>query len=422
MKDAVEPPDPLLTALDDSQVHLVDLTLDLLSYDTQNPPGQTDAAISFVEEYLEDAGIDTRTVAADGDKPNLLARVPGANEDPFVFNGHLDTVPFDAEQWTHDPLGERHEGRLYGRGATDMKGPLASMIETMVAFAETGVRPPSDLVLALVSDEEVPSDVGVEALVDGGLLENGVCVIGETTCDGQRFSVSVADKGSIWLSLEAEGSAAHGSRPMAGENAIDSLYGAITDLRETLSKSAFQIPPAVEEIVSESIEYYESTLGRETASRLFRYPTVNLGTLEGGQSVNTVPERATASIDIRITPGIDTRGVLGDVRSCLEEHDAVDITETDWSQGTFEEPDSPLVMATKASAEAVLDTTVSKRCATGGGDAKTLRNSGVSTVEFGVGSGTAHGVDEYIPVSALLENARIYATIPFAYAARQEKG
>lgn len=406
----------VLAFLDDDDAQLRSLTLDLLSFDTQNPPGETLAGMSFIESYLAEAGLEPRRISVDPAKPNLLFELPGRSDVTLLYNGHLDTVPFDEDAWEYDPLGAVEGDRIYGRGATDMKGPLAAMIEVMRAFAETGTEPPVNLALAVVSDEEVPSEAGVGALLEQDVIDADACVIGETTCENGRYSLTVADKGSIWLTLAAEGEAAHGSRPMMGQNAIDDLYRAVEDLRTSLTQRALDVDTALEPVLAESVEYYEPTIGAEAAERLFRYPTVNLGHVSGGESINAVPERAEAGLDVRLTAGVDTETVLADIRTCLDRHETVTITESSWSVGTFEPPDAPLVQVTEATAGDVIGERVFLRSATGGGDAKRLRNAGISTVEFGVGTETVHAVDEFITEDALRKNASIYAMLPFRFA------
>lgn len=401
----------------------LDLAAELVAVDTRNPPGATAALADRVETFLSDLGLDTRRVATDPAKPNVLATLPGAADRTLLYNGHLDTVPFDAAAWAHDPLGERVGDRLYGRGATDMKGPLAAMLLVAEAFVETDTEPPVDLAFAAVSDEETGGDAGVGTLVDEGVvgaLAPDACVIGETTCSGGRHSVTVADRGSIWLTLSAEGTAAHGSRPMLGDNAIDRLWAAVDLLRTRLSARDLSLPSPVERIVDESVAYYEPTMGADAARALFEHPTVNLGRIEGGESVNTVPADATARLDVRLTAGVATGDVLADVRDCLADHPSVSIEDVSWSVGTFEPVDSPLVDAVTDVAGSVADERVFRRSATGGGDAKTFRTAGVPTVEFAFGTDTVHAVDEYTTATALGRNAEAYARLPAAWAARTD--
>jgi succinyl-diaminopimelate desuccinylase len=325
-------------------------------------------------------------------------------------------VPFDADAWSYDPLGERVDDRLYGRGATDMKGSVAAMLSTIRAFAEADTDPPVDLVFAFVSDEEVGGEAGLPALLEADRLDADACVIGEPTCEQGRHSVTVADRGSIWLTLAATGEPAHGSRPVLGENAIDRLYGAVSRLREQFGTRRLAIDAEMEPILAESVEYYAPRMGADTARELFATPSINLGTIEGGDAINSVPGTARAGIDIRLTAGVDTSDVLADVRSCVADCEGITVEDVSWSVGTAEPIRSPLVEAVASAGEDATGDRVYRRSATGGGDAKTLRNAGIPTVEFALGTDTVHAVDEYTTVDALVGNATVYARLPALWA------
>lgn len=395
--------------------HIVEDTLDLLAIDSQNPPGRTRPAIEYLDAVFDDLGVSTEQVAVDPAKPNLLATIPGDRDETLLFNGHLDTVPFDASSWSHDPLGERVADRIYGRGATDMKGAVAAMLGAARAYVETDTTPPVTLAFAFVSDEEVGGDAGLPALLEHG-IDADACVIGESTCEQGRHSITVADRGAIWLTLEATGQGAHGSRPVLGENAIDRLYAGIQTLREEFGNRLLDCVPAVEAIVEESVEYYGPMMGESIARELFSHPSINLGTIEGGTAINAVPETATAQIDIRLAPGVNTPSVIEDIRSCADSCEGVTIAEVTWSVGTYLDLDEPVVAAVRDTAEAVTGERVFRRSATGGGDAKTLRNAGIPTVEFALGTDTVHADDEYTTVDILRGNAEIYARLPALYA------
>ena len=412
-----DPRETVTTFLDDHEQALVDQTCDLLAIDTQNPPAETAALVADIDRLLSDLGLDVDRVVADPAKPNLLATLPGETDRTLLYNGHLDTVPFDAESWTHDPLGERDGQRVYGRGATDMKGAVAAMLLVARAYAATDTTPPVTLQFAFVSDEETGGEAGLPTLLAQRDLRADGCVIGETTCESGRHSVTVADRGSIWLTLRATGEAAHGSRPILGENAIDRLYEAIQRIRAEFGTERLDLSPDLDPIVAESVAYYAPQMGEEAARDLFTYPSINLGTIEGGESVNSVPQSARARIDIRLAPAVDTQHVLGRIRACADDCAGVTIEDVSWSVGTYEPLDSPLVDAVARTVRSVTGEHIYRRSATGGGDAKTFRNAGIPTVEFGLGTDTDHAVDEYTTVDALAGNAAVYARLPFAFAA-----
>ncbi|ELY66319.1 M20 family metallopeptidase [Natrinema versiforme] len=405
----------------DHRADLIEFALDLLAVDTANPPGGTREIVSLLEEYLSPLPINVERFAVDPAKPNLLVTLPGASDRTLLYNGHLDTVPYAADAWSADPLGERVDDRIYGRGATDMKGAVAAMLFAIRAFAGTDIEPPVDLAFAFVSDEEVGGDAGLPALLETGRLKADACVIGEPTCEVGRHSVTVADRGSIWLTLEATGEAAHGSRPVLGKNAIDRLYDAVTTLRQRFGTRRLEIDPTIEPILDESVGFYEPTMGAETARELFETPTINLGVLEGGDAINSVPQAARTEIDIRLTAGIRTPDLLSEIRDCIADCEGITVADISWSVGTAEPIDSPLVEAVASSAEATTGKRVYRRSATGGGDAKTLRNAGIPTVEFALATDTVHAVDEYTTVDALIGNAMVYARLPEVWASAVDR-
>lgn len=394
---------------------LIETTLQLVSIDTTNPPGDTREIVGWIETILGDLGVETERVVTDRKKPNLLATVPGNRPARLLYSGHLDTVPYDRDGWSFDPLGERVDDRLYGRGTTDMKGAVAAMIELARTYAESDRRPPVTLEFAFVSDEEIAGSAGLQAVLESDRLAGDACVIGEPTGPIERPSITVADKGSIWLDLEARGVAAHGSRPMLGENAIDALCDALEMIRNRLDTYPLSLPDPVEQIREESIAYYRQTMDDADARRLFEHPTVNLGTIEGGETVNSVPRYARAELDIRVPPGVQTDRVLADIEEWLQDHDAVSIADVSWSVGTYEAPDSPLVDAMTTATRTEIGNRIFRRSATGGGDAKRLRNAGIPTIEFAVGTDTVHACDEYTTIEALEATAAVYARLPHAF-------
>jgi len=408
-------PTAVVKYLTDNRSELFKFTETLVGHDTQNPPGRTVDVVEWLENTLDEPLLTVERFEVDPEKPNLIATVPGQTDRTLCFNGHLDTVPFDESDWAYDPLGEQNDERIYGRGATDMKGAVAAMLQVALAYARTETKPPVTLQFAFVSDEETGGDAGLTTLLETTDFDPDACVVGETTSRNGRYSVSVADRGNIWLTLEASGTAAHGSRPMIGENAIDRLTTAIEQLRSEFGQRELSVDSAMDEIIEESVDFYEPEAGAEATRRLYRYPTINLGIIEGGTAINTVPASACARVDIRLTAGVDTREALSGIRNCLSGMDGIEITDISWTRGSYEPLGSPIVEASARAADHVVDDQVYRRSATGGGDAKVLRHEGIPTVEFGFGTQTAHGTDEYTTTEALVRNAISYGTLPVLY-------
>ena len=165
---------------------LVESTRELLAFDTQNPPGETAELLGWIEERVEAWNVDTAWIEPVDGKPNLVATVPGKREWTLLYEGHVDTVPYERKTWSYDPLGERVGDRIYGRGATDMKGTVAAMIETLRTFATAAERPPITLQFAFVSDEETGGEAGIDAVLQAAAISAAAAVVGETTATADR--------------------------------------------------------------------------------------------------------------------------------------------------------------------------------------------------------------------------------------------
>lgn len=388
----------------------------LIASETQNPPGDTRTPAEWILRELEGVGYDCERFCVDPQKPNVVATLSGRSDFTLLYNGHLDTVPFDPEEWSYDPLGELADDRLYGRGATDMKGAIGAMLQVARAYARTGTTPPVTLQFVFVSDEEIAGDAGLSTRLKTDRLDPDACVIGEATGREDVNSLAVGDRGYIWPTVTVDGTAAHGSRPMFGTNAIDRLYDVLTECRSRLDR--FEVPTDEfdDAVVEESIQYYQRQLDRDVAAELFRSPTVNLGRLDGGEEVNSVPTRAEASLDIRVLPSVDPEAIVAELRECTMQQDGATITDITWTEGTYTDPATDLVSAATSVAEETLPTPVYRRFATGSGDAQAFREHGIPTIEFATGTGTAHATDEFTTRDKLMGNAVAYARLPFELA------
>jgi succinyl-diaminopimelate desuccinylase len=207
---------------------------------------------------------------------------------------------------------------------------------------------------------------------------------------------------------------------MCGKNAVDELYDLVSGCRESVTARRLSYPDAVSQIVDETITYYGMHPEREQlASRaVFEYPTVNLGHLDGGSTVNSVPGSATAKVDVRVTPGASTRTVFDQFEGCIRARDDIAIADVSMEDGTYVDPSEPFVETVTQTGEAFAGTQVFRQCATGGGDAKKLRNAGIPAVECAVGSDSAHAVDEYISIDDIEETAEWYSRLPRELAGR----
>ena len=187
----------------------VELLGDLLRFDTTNPPGSEGECIAYLRQQVEAAGAAVRIVARDDARPNLIARIRGACEaPPLLLYGHVDVVTTAGQEWSRAPFGgELVDGWLWGRGALDMKGGVAMMIDAFLRAARGEIQPRGDVILAVLSDEENGGDFGARFLAQehAELFEGVKHALGEfggasQTIGGRRFyPIQVAEKQMCWM-------------------------------------------------------------------------------------------------------------------------------------------------------------------------------------------------------------------------------
>lgn len=245
-----------------------ELAQSLIRIDTSNPPGAEAAAAKLVAEVLERAGIETTVRASDPSRPNLVARLAGNDQaPPLVVQGHLDVVPARAERWGRDPFaGEVVDGVLWGRGAHDMKGPLAMMVTALCRVASGDMRPPGDVIFVAFSDEESGGGLGAKFMVEdhSELFEGARYAIGEfgavslDLMDRRFYPIQVAERQWCRLELAIQGRSGHASVPVRGE--------AFSRLAAVLARiDSERLPARVPAITAQMVEAIAAKLPAEAA-------------------------------------------------------------------------------------------------------------------------------------------------------------
>lgn len=254
-------------------VDAVELTRQLVGIDSVNPPGVEADCARLVAGLLEAAGFAVTCPAYAPRRTCVVATLDGTDsEPPLALSGHLDTVPFGSQPWRSDPLGgEIADGRLYGRGSSDMKSGVAALVASAAEVARAGPMR-RGLVVVLSAGEETGCD-GVRFLADGGapLPQASGLIVAEPTSN----RIAVGHKGALWLKGAVRGVTAHGSMPEHGDNAIYKAAGMVARIAE-----------------------YRFGIVEDPILGL---PTLNVGTFAGGANINSVPDRAEFTIDIRST-------------------------------------------------------------------------------------------------------------------------
>jgi acetylornithine deacetylase/succinyl-diaminopimelate desuccinylase len=361
----------------------------LIAAPSENPGGTEDEAVAATMGILTDLGAEVRIVRSEEGRPSIVARVGSGERPRLAWNGHLDTVPVgDLGTWSSGPFdGAVVDGRLVGRGACDMKGPIASAIGAVAAIRRADLSLDGTLELHLVADEELAGVHGTRVLRDNGLLDQDAAIVGEPS----EMEIALAERGGAWVTATAYGKAAHGSQPQRGVNAILSMSRFVLRLPEVLPDRPHPLVGA---------------------------PTVNVATVVGGSAPNVVPDRCEVEIDRRIVPGEDDpEEVLAPFRRLIDDLAAehaetrIEITLREWTEAAETTGDSAIGTLLRDAIAVEAGSPPPFAGFTGITDARYYINDAkIPTVIAGPGSlSLAHTANESIGIDELVVAARAYA-------------
>lgn len=388
----------------------MDVARALIAVPSPNPPLATGAvaaaAAALIRQHIPDAELSLHD-AGDG-VVNLMARVrsaaPGRR---LVLSGHLDTYPVnEALPWTVDPLGGLvRDGRLYGRGAADMKGGIAASMAALGVLAGHREMWRGEVVLALAGDEESMGRLGTQWLLDHVPHARGdAAIIGDA---GSPAVVRFGEKGFLWVELEATGRPAHGAHVHLGANAIDRLRAAL-DAVSSLREMSVPAPEAVTQAIAAARRVSEPLSGAGEADTLARV-TVNIGHVAGGTSMNLIPATARAGVDIRLPAGVPCAEAEARLASALAGMEGVSLRVLRRYEPSVTPPDAEIVRTVVAAAGEVLGRTPAVNMRVGASDSRLFRMAGIPTVVYGPTPHNMGGANEYADVEELQAVATVHA-------------
>jgi len=378
----------------------LDVLSGLVERPSENPPGDTRAVADYLRSVLDGYGIDHETVAPEERMPNVLATVEGTAGDPeagphLTFNGHLDTYEAgERDRWDRDPFsGAVTEERIHGRGTADMHGGFVATLAAFVYLSDHRDAFAGRATLAAVSDEESGGTWGTEYLVDerpdhvGGAVLNG-----EPSAGSVRF----AERGPLWLELSVRGESAHSALP-AGVNAVDSLVDVLSALRADDGLAALaDVPDDVRAAIEAGRAETDAVYG-EGATEFALAPTLDVGTVEGGGTVNLTPETARAEVDVRLPIGTATGDALAWAREVAAGHPGeVSVEAFNRFEPTYTDPDHPLLESLRDHAAAVTGERPPLACGHGFTDLRFYRAAGAPAAYHGPTPHNMGSQNEYI--------------------------
>jgi len=367
----------------------ISLTRDLVRFDTINPPGRERDCARMAGALLQEWGYKTEFHEYADSRTSVIARLGGSEKKaPLCLTGHLDVVPLGSRKWSRDPFaGEADGDKLYGRGVSDMKAGVAAILLAARSFSSKLAGTPG-IVIVLTAGEE-GGCVGSAQLAKTQLLgKAGAMVVGEPTSNYPL----VGHKGSLKFHARFKGVSAHGSMPELGVNAIYKAAKAIGKLEGF----DFAVAP-------------HAVMGK---------PTLNVGIMEGGNTVNAVPDAASFGVDIRTVPGMDHEAVLSKLRSLLGEAELEVFSNL---KPVWTAPDEEWIQRVFEICKPYVGEAPTARTAPYMTDAANLLKvyAGAPTVVLGPGEAAmAHQTDEYASMERIRQSVAIYEALIRDWTAR----
>ncbi len=429
---------------------LVELCADLIRFDTTNfGGGQSNGEgeiAAHIAQLLAQTGLSPEVLGPTPERASVVARVRGTDSSlaPLLVHAHTDVVPAVSADWSVPPFaGTVGDGYVWGRGAADMKDMAAMTLMTILEWSERSISPRRDIIVAFVADEEDRGEFGAHWLVDhrpdlfdgvtAAIGESGGAAIAATHADGSArrlYPVATAERGTMHMRLTSTGTAGHGSRPNA-DNAVRRLLDVTqriahhrwpvhlsTSVRAFLEQASSALGFEAELDSDEGVERTVDRLGDAGATfaratiRASATPTV----LKAGVKVNVIPSSAEVLLDVRCPPGYEAQ-----LEATIDELLAGEATREFISHGPPVETefDSEWFQAMeRAIQEEDPAAIVVPFCMGGGTDAKAFAPLGIACYGFApLGLDTSgrqvegvHGVDERVPVEALISGQRMLAS------------
>ena len=380
-----------------SQEELSNLISDLVKIpSTPDSENYEKDVAEFIYEFFQNEGIESKLQKVKDERPNVVAKIKGAGEGKsLMLTGHMDTVPaydMDIEPFS----GEIRDGKIFGRGSVDMKGPLACMILALVAIKRADIKLKGDLIFVGVIEEEYKS-FGTEYLVKNGPKADAA-IVGEPS----KLDIAAGHRGLEWLEITIEGKTAHGGTASEGINAI--------------SKAAKFINKVEEELLPQFAERTHDLIGP---------PTLNFGVIKGGTQPSSVAGECKIQIDRRWTPLETLDQVFADLNGIIKELQKEDkdfkasVKRIPSNMATMDHKpmeislDHPLVKKLQKATETIRKKKADIISFPGWTDASLISNfANIDTVVFGPGDiSCAHSEVEYIDYKEAYQGFLIYSLI-----------
>lgn len=404
----------LWNIVDDEQDKLLSLCSHLIKTPSENPGGNIEDIVNVICKYFDESNIAYEVVRSKEDCPNIIVTLGNDEGKTVLLNGHCDVVPVgDLAGWNFPPFsGEIVDGKMLGRGTSDMKTGLGGLIFALKTLKDHNIKMKGKIIFHIVPDEETGGDFGTKWLYQNGYMEKGdACIIAEPT---SYNNCEVGQKGSLWIRLKSYGVPAHGSvGNYVGENAITKMMKLLSSLEELRSIEG-RFNENQLQVLKDSKEIVKAAQKVEGVENVIDHVTVNIGTIKGGTKSNMVPDFCGADVDMRLPIGVTLKEVLQKFDAIIERLGLTGIEyDYTWnSEANYTDVDTDLVKSVIANAEKVWNRRVVPAYQWASSDARYYRQKGIPTIQYGPANTKGiHSYNEDVDVEDIINSTKVYLGI-----------
>jgi succinyl-diaminopimelate desuccinylase len=406
----------LLEEIDRDRETLIDFLSRFIQARSPNPPGDTRAAAALVTQFLDANGHAYRVIDPEPTMPNVVASFDaGAPGRHLVLNGHMDVFPVGEQNWSRDPWGgEVAEGKIWGRGACDMKCGTTASIFTFVYLARIKERLKGKLTLAAVSDDETFGPWGARYLIDNHPEVHGDCALNAEPSN--IHTIRFGEKGPLWVTVRVTTRGAHGAYGHATGSATK-IAARLVEEFETLSELKANPPHNVASAIEQGKAAAERDM-REGASESVQKVTVNIGSIHGGLKINMIPDDCAIELDIRVPVGLEKDAVMGEVEAIVVRHPEAEIETVQYSAANWCDPFGEMVGVLQDNVEQLLGHRPQPIMSLGGTDNRLWRYLGIPAYTYGPDPAPMGIADEYVTIEEFLHVVRTQVLSAYDYLSR----
>ena len=403
----------LLAAIEQDRDEIIEFFRGFIRVKSPNPPGDTREAAAYVGRFLSSQSIEYRTVAPKEEFPNIIAAFDAPQSGRhLVLNGHIDVFPVDPVGWTQDPWGgELADGKIYGRGACDMKAGTTASIFTYRYLHRLRDKLKGRLTLTCVSDEETFGPWGARYLVDNCPEVLGDCVLnGEPSGTN---TVRFGEKGPFWLAFNISSPGAHGAYTHLAASASKIASQLIADLEVVTG-----IPPNLPHNIARAVELAEPAVDvamGKGAAEIVPKVTLNIGVVSGGLKVNMIPGQCRVEADIRLPLGVEKETIMKEVRKIVARYPEVTVEEINFNPPSYCDPYGEMVEIVQSNVKQLSGVLPVPIVSLGGTDARLWRYRNIPAYVYGPPPTGMGSYDEHVKVDDFLHVVRTHVLSAYDY-------